>query len=142
MGSNVVPDMGLDPRTLGSCPELKANAQPLSHPGVPIRPFLVLLFLNASLTYILVSIKAIKQWNLKGIIKYIIHSWCVEILWELPFPHDSQNRKIFFSQIHLEVFQKDRIGSFQCSVNKKLSFLKYNRQQVFFLNVIKEEQSL
>ena len=27
--------MGLDPGTPGSCPELKADAQPLSHPGVP-----------------------------------------------------------------------------------------------------------
>jgi hypothetical protein len=25
----------LDPRTLESCPELKADAQPLSHPGIP-----------------------------------------------------------------------------------------------------------
>ena len=29
------PDAGLDPGTPGSCPELKADAQPLSHPGVP-----------------------------------------------------------------------------------------------------------
>ena len=29
------PDVGLDPRTLGSQPEPKADAQPLSHPGVP-----------------------------------------------------------------------------------------------------------
>ena len=28
------PDVGLDPRTPGSHPELKADAQPLSHPGV------------------------------------------------------------------------------------------------------------
>ena len=27
--------MGLDPWTTGSCPELKADAPPLSHPGVP-----------------------------------------------------------------------------------------------------------
>ena len=33
------PDVGLDPRTLGSCPESKADAQPLSHPGVPISSF-------------------------------------------------------------------------------------------------------
>ena len=26
---------GLDPRTPGSCPELKADTQPLSHPGAP-----------------------------------------------------------------------------------------------------------
>ena len=28
--------MGLDPRTPGSQPEPKADAQPLSHPGVPL----------------------------------------------------------------------------------------------------------
>ena len=28
------PDTGLDPRTPGSCPEPKADIQPLSHPGV------------------------------------------------------------------------------------------------------------
>ena len=28
--------MGLNPRTLGSRPELKAEAQPLSHPGAPV----------------------------------------------------------------------------------------------------------
>ena len=31
------PSEGLDPRTLGSRPEPKAEAQPLSHPGVPPR---------------------------------------------------------------------------------------------------------
>ena len=30
------PDVGLDPRTQRSHPELKADAQPLSHPGVPL----------------------------------------------------------------------------------------------------------
>ena len=29
------PDAGLDPGTPGSLPELKADAQPLSHPGAP-----------------------------------------------------------------------------------------------------------
>ena len=29
------PDAGLDPRTLGSHPESKADAQPLSHPRAP-----------------------------------------------------------------------------------------------------------
>ena len=33
-------DLGLDPGTPGSHPEPKADAQPLSHPGVPIRLFL------------------------------------------------------------------------------------------------------
>ena len=37
------PDVGLDPRTPGSHSEPKADAQPLSHPGVPINwPFLSL----------------------------------------------------------------------------------------------------
>ena len=30
------PDGGLDPGTPGSCPEPKADAQLLSHPGVPL----------------------------------------------------------------------------------------------------------
>ena len=29
------PDVGLDPGTLGPCPEPKADTQPLSHPGMP-----------------------------------------------------------------------------------------------------------
>ena len=33
------PDAGLDPRTPGSCPGPKADAQLLSHPGVPKRHF-------------------------------------------------------------------------------------------------------
>ena len=31
--------MGLDPRTPGSRPEMKADAQPLSHPGAQSAPF-------------------------------------------------------------------------------------------------------
>ena len=34
------PDAGLDSRILGSCPEPKADAQPLSHPGIPVKAFL------------------------------------------------------------------------------------------------------
>ena len=30
-----VPDVGLDPSTLGPHPKPKADVQPLSHPGVP-----------------------------------------------------------------------------------------------------------
>ena len=30
------PDVGLDPTTPGSRPEPKADAQPLSHPGIPL----------------------------------------------------------------------------------------------------------
>ena len=33
------PDVGLDPRTLGSRPGLKADVQPLSHPGIPEKAF-------------------------------------------------------------------------------------------------------
>ena len=33
-------DVGLDPGTWGSRPELKADVQPLSHPGVPNASFL------------------------------------------------------------------------------------------------------
>ena len=29
------PDVGLDPRTPGSCPRPKAGAKPLTHPGIP-----------------------------------------------------------------------------------------------------------
>ena len=33
------PDVGLDPRTLGSPPEPKADTQPLSYPGIQTRLF-------------------------------------------------------------------------------------------------------
>ena len=36
------PDVGLDPWTPGSCPELKADAQPLNHPGALWLGFLML----------------------------------------------------------------------------------------------------
>ena len=39
-GSMQGPDAGLDLRTLGSQPELKADAQPLGHPGAPPLVFL------------------------------------------------------------------------------------------------------
>ena len=35
------PDVGLDPRTLGSCAESKANVQLLSHPDVPTHGFFI-----------------------------------------------------------------------------------------------------
>ena len=40
------PDVGLDPGTPGSCPEPKADAQPLSHPGCPVIIFLKKKFLT------------------------------------------------------------------------------------------------
>ena len=36
-------NVGLDPRTLGSLPEPKADGQPLSHPGIPLPPFFFFL---------------------------------------------------------------------------------------------------
>ena len=39
------PDVGLDPITLGSRPEPKADAQPLCHPGAPRVDVLISLFL-------------------------------------------------------------------------------------------------
>ena len=38
--------MGLDSRTLGSLPEPKADAQPLSHPGAPDLTFIQALMLR------------------------------------------------------------------------------------------------
>ena len=35
-GPHKEPNVGLDPGTPGSCPEPKADAQPLSHPGIPL----------------------------------------------------------------------------------------------------------
>ena len=43
------PDAGLNPRTPGSCPELKADAQPLSHPGAPILQFYFMFAQSLSL---------------------------------------------------------------------------------------------
>ena len=39
------PNVGFDPGTLGSHPELKADAQLWSHPGVPIIHFIIYFFL-------------------------------------------------------------------------------------------------
>ena len=40
------PGVGLDPGTPGSCPQLKANTQPLSHPAVPTSDFNIHPLLN------------------------------------------------------------------------------------------------
>ena len=37
------PNVGLDPWALGSRPELKADTQPLSYPGIPRVPILYLI---------------------------------------------------------------------------------------------------
>ena len=42
------PDVGLDPRTPGSHPELKAAAQPPSHPDVPVKRILTQCYLVVS----------------------------------------------------------------------------------------------
>ena len=34
------PDVGLDPGSSGSGPEPKVDTQPLSHPGIPLSPFI------------------------------------------------------------------------------------------------------
>ena len=44
------PDVGLDLGTPGSCPEPKADTQPLSHPGVPFVMILKILFLPSLYT--------------------------------------------------------------------------------------------
>ena len=41
-GRSRLPAGELDPGVLGSCPEPKADAQPLSHPGAPLPSFLYL----------------------------------------------------------------------------------------------------
>ena len=38
------PDVGLDPRTQGSWPELKVDVQPLSHPSIPKKSLLFYFF--------------------------------------------------------------------------------------------------
>ena len=43
-GSRGEPDVGLDPRTPGSRPEPKADAQPLSHPGITLSLFFPFAF--------------------------------------------------------------------------------------------------
>ena len=45
--------MGLDPRTPGSQPELKADTQPLSHPGAPFFDLSIFSFLSLSRASIL-----------------------------------------------------------------------------------------
>lgn len=44
--------MGLDPGTLESRPEPKADAQPLSHPGVPAPIILMSYFMILPYTYV------------------------------------------------------------------------------------------
>ena len=43
------PDAGLDPGTLGSCCEPKADAQPMSHPDVPIFTIFIQVSMGESL---------------------------------------------------------------------------------------------
>ena len=50
--------MGLNPGTLRSCPELKAEAQPLSHPGVP-----KFLLLKPPRLWYLVMLAPVKEYH-------------------------------------------------------------------------------
>ena len=78
------PDVGLDPRTLGSCPEPKADAQPLSHPGVPHYYFLTKNLIMVKYTYYKVTILTIfkcwvyshcRSWGIVGCVSFIWISW-------------------------------------------------------------------
>ena len=57
------PDVGLDPGTLGSWPEPKADAQPLSHQGVHLQNIFTtgLLGPDGMLTYSLLSVLACQK---------------------------------------------------------------------------------
>ena len=50
------PDVGLNPRTPGSYPGPKADAQPLSHPGIPILVFYIFTIFLLFFTYVYKSV--------------------------------------------------------------------------------------
>ena len=58
------PDVGLNPRTLGSHPEPKADAQPLSHPGTPRNRFFKMRCLFAFLKCFRCLRLSLDKWNL------------------------------------------------------------------------------
>ena len=53
------PDKGPDPETPGLCPGPKAGAKPLSHPGIPAKPFTYIALPNSQNT--MRYIKLLKQ---------------------------------------------------------------------------------
>ena len=55
------PDAGLDPRTLGSSPEPKADTQPLSHPGIPGMAMFLRKWLAGSMEGIYTGRRACEQ---------------------------------------------------------------------------------
>ena len=63
------PDVGLNPKTLGSHPEPKADAQPLSHPDIPrknisyyfVEAFIVVFF---KLDLVLEGCTLLRGWQL------------------------------------------------------------------------------
>ena len=62
------PDVGLDPRP-GSQPELKADTQPLSHPGIPrlsisLWPCLGRLYVFMNVTISRINLKKEQNWRL------------------------------------------------------------------------------
>ena len=64
-------DVGLDPRTLGSRPEPKADSQPMSHSGVPIKSFRSVCHATspeASVveTHVSLSSKLERNWRRRG----------------------------------------------------------------------------
>ena len=75
------PDMGLDPGTPESCPEPKADTQPLSHPSVPIQHLLELFDYSLLRVYIWVYGRCLSisqstrdLWNaLEGMLFWVIH---------------------------------------------------------------------
>ena len=62
--------MGLDPGTPGSRPGLKADAQPLSHPGVPLSSFNAGLQTNIFIVSILILVNLNIKYYTKNAINW------------------------------------------------------------------------
>ena len=75
------PEVGLDPRTPGSRPGLKAGAKPLSHPGVPTIAFsfffffFQLLLFQACFCFVLFSPLSDDLFNFSTVNVITIFSW-------------------------------------------------------------------
>ena len=76
--------MGLDPGTPGSQPELKADAQPVNHPGVPGRDFKMKFSFN------LLSNLQFHNRNLENFLYKVIFNSCIivpyVIVWQFIQP--------------------------------------------------------
>ena len=64
------PDVGLDPRSPGSCPGPKAGAKPLRHPGIPFFLFFFFLIFFTSMAFYL-------RKNKKPLDSFVFFSLCV-----------------------------------------------------------------